>query len=147
MNADELDPKKHYDPVFLFIRSDERLALVESDQSDLANNVTQHKVYIDKKFDEQNGQIDYLIKRMDGQVSKTGHDNTAAIGDLTKQLALVENDVRQLHEKLFDKDTGLMKQFENLRDWVSAINKLAMGFMVTGVAGALILWAVKHFAP
>jgi hypothetical protein len=53
--------------------------------------------------------------------------------------------VAAIKDQLFHKDTGLFKQFSDLRDWVSTFNRTVIVFFITGVAGALILWAVKTF--
>jgi hypothetical protein len=145
MSSDELDPAKRYDPVFLFIRSDERLALLESEQADIGREFVQHKVYIDKKFDEQNATIKYLTGRMDGQVSHTGQKNTEEIGKLETRIALLEKENAELQTQLFDQDTGLIKQFDEERGWRKHINQLAIAFILIGCAGALVLWAAKNF--
>jgi len=133
----ELDPSQKHDATFLFIRTDERVEGVEAKQHDIEIQFRDHTNDVAEKFREQNARIEYLITRMDNQVSKTGQENTKSINALDKKMD-------ELSTQLFDKDTGLITQFKATRDWQSNFNKAVIGCFVTVVAG-IIVALFEHF--
>lgn len=138
----ELDPKTKYDPTFLFIRADERTEAVEIAVKDL-----------DKEMQHTREDLlafrHHFDQRVENGVALTGQRNSTQIGELTTRVTLLEREYGELKAQLLDPETGALIKFEerlkDLSDWISTINKLAIGFIVTGCAGSLILWAVHHY--
>lgn len=129
-HATELDPSESHDATYLFIRADERVQSVEADQHDIEIQFRDHKNEIAEKFREQNAMIQELLKRMDGQVSHTGRQNSSDIRELEKKMTRFET-------QLFDEDTGLIKQFIK--------GKRAAYATLIGGAGWLLTWLIQHY--
>jgi hypothetical protein len=133
--VNDLDPKESYDPTFLFIRADERTEAVEIAVKDIDKEI-QHIREDLAAFRH------HFNERVEKGVARTGGKNSDAIGALTTRVALLEREQGEMAKQLFDKDTGFVPRMEA---WVTNINRLAIGFIVTICAGGLVLWTVKHF--
>lgn len=133
-NEIHLEPLKEYSGVHLFIRADERMHGIE------AELVSQGKDIQDAK-----NALKAVEDRVNMGVARTGNENKGDIQDLKTRMALAERENGELKKQLFDKDTGLIKQFDGFRDWKESFSKNVITFFIVQLAGALILWAVKHF--
>lgn len=128
----ENEAKRDADATFLFMRTDERMQQVEASQHDIAIQFRDHKNEIAEKFRDQNAMIQELLKRMDGQVSHTGRQNSADIKSLETKMTRFET-------QLFDEDTGLIKQFIKAK-------RAAYGTLVAAT-GSIVAWLIQHFWP
>lgn len=130
--SDEI--KKQFDAFYLFIRTDEKYEEVQAQVHDMSIAVEQLK-----------NTLENLESRVNQGVARTGNENKTATAEHAVRIALLDKDMNTTKDQLFNKETGLFKQFSDLRDWVSTFNRTVIVFFITSVAGALILWAVKNF--
>lgn len=131
---ENLDSRVSYPATHLFIRADERIHAVE------AELVTHGKDIQDAK-----NALEAVEERVNMGVARTGNENRTDIQDLKTRTALMEKSIADTQTRLFDKDTGLIKQFEDARDWQNNFSKNVTTLFIVQLAGALILWAAKHF--
>ena len=131
---ERLDPQRFYPATHLFIRADERAHALEAAQVDHG-----------KAIQDLQGQVKAVEERVNLGVARTGNENRADIQDLKTRVALMEREHAEIKKQLFDKDTGLIKQFDEHRQWQTNVNNKVTTFFIVQLAGALILWAVKHF--
>lgn len=130
----EVDPAKQYSATHLFLRADERMAQVEAQIHD-------HGLGLQ---DARNG-LKALEERVNMGVARTGNENRTDIAELKTKVALLERENGEMKKQLFDKDTGLVTQFNEQRAWQKNFNNSVTTFFIVQLAGGLILWAVKHF--
>jgi hypothetical protein len=130
----ELDLKEDYRPVYLFLRADERAQSIEAELHDTG-----------LKIQSIENNLNNMDKRINLGIAITGQNNQKTLSEMITRVTLLEKENGELEKKLFDKDTGLLKQFENINNWINMINKTMAGFFIMGVFGALILWALSHF--
>ncbi len=133
-HEEKLDPNESYSATHLFIRADERIHGIEAEL-----------VTHGKDIENALNSIKAVEDRVNLGVARTGNENKKDIEGIKTAVALLERENGELKKQLFDKDTGLVKQFGDLREWVGTFNRNVTTFFIVQVAGALILWAVKHF--
>lgn len=126
------------DPVRMFLRTDEKYEDAINKLHDIEVKFYAHENMVADKFRDQNAVIDKLVERMEKQVSFTGHKNSDDIKALDGKMEKIET-------QLFNKDTGLITQFKESRDWQSNFNRAVIGvFLVSGVVSGII-WLIKTF--
>jgi hypothetical protein len=134
ISEEEQQHRTPIDPVRMFLKTLDNYHDLVDDFHDLKVGFTQHQNDIAERFRNQNDTIEGLVKRMNGQVTNTGHKNTDEIDKLKTKMARFDT-------QLFDEDTGLIKTFLSTRRMLRNL------WITSGIGLALwvVQWWFQHF--
>lgn len=134
MSGEELPKNKPIDPIYLFIRTDEKYEEVRAELHDVRKEQT-----------EQRNTIDRIEKRMDFGVAVTGQKNADELKAHAVTLDRLVRTQELEQQRLTGVEKALLHEIGEIKKWLIPIYKGIVAIFFTLVAGGAIIYFLKFF--
>jgi predicted nucleic acid-binding Zn-ribbon protein len=131
--SEEIPKSKPVDPVYLFIRTDEKYEEVRNEVQEIGQRERDLQAHVAK-----------VEERVEKSISYGTHKNTERIGDLDVRLTTAENSISQFNNQINNPETGLFAQNKEIKDLIGEIRRGFIAVVFSGLIVAIILWGIKN---
>lgn len=128
------EASKEFDPIHLYIRTDEKYEEVRAQMHDLQ---------IEQK--DQRNNLDRVEKRVDFGVAVTGGKNAEELSKQAIVLGTLKQTVDGMNGQINHEESGIFKQIKELKELVSNLYRGILTIFFSTVIAGIIIYAIKFF--
>lgn len=125
---------KSFDPIHLYVRTDEKYEEVRAEMHDL---------HIELKDLKNNH--DRVEKRVDFGVAVTGQKNAEELGRQAVVIGTITQTVDGIDAQINHEETGIFKQIKEIKELVSNLYRGILTIFFSTIIAGIIIYALKKF--